>query len=143
MQRIMTWLLGAVCLFGINALAAQDKAQTMKTLPQQEQVYGWQLMSEQERYEHQEQMRKMKTAEEREAYRTQHHIRMQERARQQGVTLPDGRGSSGKRMGSGGGYGKKGGGDKKAGPLSGPALAFTWSIRYCNSGAGYCLVRLR
>lgn len=52
-------------------------------------VYGWQLMTEQERMEHREKMKSLKTREEREAYRLEHHMRMQERAKEKGVTLPD------------------------------------------------------
>ena len=55
----------------------------------EQQVYGWQLMSEQERNEHQIKMRSFKTEQEREAYRLEHHKRMQERARKRGVDLPD------------------------------------------------------
>ena len=75
----------------------------------QQQVYGFQLMTEQERIEHRAKMRSFKTAEERERYRLEHHKKMQERAKQQGVTLPDkplnggGRGMGG---GPGGGKGR-------------------------------------
>lgn len=52
-------------------------------------VYGWQLMTEQERAEHRAKMRSFNTEEEREAYRQEHHKRMQARAKEQGATLPD------------------------------------------------------
>lgn len=55
----------------------------------QDDVYGWQLMTEQERAEHRTKMQSMKTKEERERYRYEHHQKMQQRAKQQGVTLPD------------------------------------------------------
>lgn len=76
-------------------------------------VYGWQLMTEQERNEHRAKMRSFKTEQEREAYRIEHHKQMQERARQQGVVLPDpplqrGKGMQGR--GTGPGQGKGGGG---------------------------------
>ena len=80
-----------------------------------ETVYGYQLMTEQERAEHRAKMRSFKTEAEREAYRRQHHEMMQERARAQGVTLPDepmsrgqGRGM-GKGRGMGMGQGSSGG----------------------------------
>ena len=76
----------------------------------EETVYGYQLMTEQERAEHRTKMRSFNTEAEREAYRRQHHEMMQERARAQGVTLPDepmprgqGRGM-GKGQGQGQGY---------------------------------------
>lgn len=52
-------------------------------------IYGSQLMTRQERIEHRNRLREMKTEEERNAYRLEHHKRMQERARERGVTLPD------------------------------------------------------
>ena len=52
-------------------------------------VYGWQLMTEQERTEHRAKMQGFNTAEEREAYRREHHQRMQARAKEQGMKLPD------------------------------------------------------
>jgi len=53
-----------------------------------QQMYGYQLMTEQERVEHMARMRAATTAEEREQIRAEQHARMQERAREQGVTLP-------------------------------------------------------
>ncbi len=77
-------------------------------------VYGWQLMTEKERIEHRNKMQSMKTKEEREAYRSEHHMRMQERAKKRGVTLPDRPQPRGKGMReSGGGKGKGPGGGRK------------------------------
>lgn len=53
-----------------------------------ETVYGWQLMTEQEREEHRNKMRTLQTEKEREAYRQEHHERMEKRAKERGVTLP-------------------------------------------------------
>jgi len=52
-------------------------------------VYGWELMTEQERNEHREKMQSMHTEQEREAYRIEHHKMMQERAKERGVSLPE------------------------------------------------------
>ncbi|MDD2878927.1 MAG: hypothetical protein PHQ58_00690 [Rhodoferax sp.] len=52
-------------------------------------IYGSQLMTSQERTKYQAQMRTLKTEQEREAFRLEHHQQMQERARLQGVTLPE------------------------------------------------------
>jgi 1,2-phenylacetyl-CoA epoxidase catalytic subunit len=65
----------------VDQAPAQEKAQT--------QVYGSQLMTQQERTEHQAKMRAAKTTEEREQIRKEHHNSMQERAKEQGLTLPD------------------------------------------------------
>ena len=51
-------------------------------------VYGWQLMSQEERQAHQEKMRSMKTYEECKAYQDEHHSQMEARAKEQGKTLP-------------------------------------------------------
>jgi len=55
----------------------------------EEQIYGSELMTKQERMEHRTKMQNMKTMEERERYRMEHHKKMQERAKERGVTLPD------------------------------------------------------
>ncbi|MFO7603135.1 MAG: hypothetical protein R6X06_04885 [Gammaproteobacteria bacterium] len=93
----------------------------------QDEVYGWQLMSEQERAEHRAKMQSMKTAEERERFRYEHHQKMEQRAKERGVTLPEvardrmhdrdmdrdqegGRGGSMKGPMNGSGGGQRGGG---------------------------------
>ena len=93
MQKILGMLLAAVFLLGTGVFAAQQEEQ---------QAYGWQMMTEQERQEDKQQMRELKSGEERETYRYQHHKKMQGRARQQRVTLPETPGSYGKGMGPGG-----------------------------------------
>lgn len=67
-------------------------------LAQDEPIYGQQLMTEQERAEHREQMRNLRTEEEREAFRQEHHERMQQRAEERGVTLPEEPSQRGKGM---------------------------------------------
>ena len=54
----------------------------------EETIYGWQLMTKQERIEHRKKMRSFTSEQEREAYRQEHHKKMQARAKEQGVTLP-------------------------------------------------------
>ena len=87
-------------------------AVTGNSLFAEDQIYGSQLMTQQERQEHRAKMQSMKTKEERERYRMEHHKKMQERAKQQGVTLPDKPPSSGsgKGNGNGGGWGPGGNG---------------------------------
>ncbi|MEX2365959.1 MAG: hypothetical protein WD601_05100 [Pseudohongiellaceae bacterium] len=67
-------------------------------LAQDEPIYGQQLMSEQERAEHREQMRNLRTEQERDAFRQEHHERMQQRAEERGITLPEEPGQRGKGM---------------------------------------------
>ena len=89
---------------------------TQKSISE-ESVYGWNMMTEQERIDHREILRNLKTTEERERYRIEHHNKMQQRANEMGMTVPDmprhrmredsGMGSgSGYRSGSGAGAGK-------------------------------------
>lgn len=110
-------LTGIFVMSDITVLAA-DQERTQEQLQTQEQVYGSQLMTTQEREEYRASMRTAKTSEEQEIIRNEHHERMQERAREMGVTLPDeppehgmqrGMGSGGG-MGNGGGMGSGGGG---------------------------------
>ena len=79
-----------------------------------EQVYGWQLMTQQERAEHRQKMQGFNTFEERETYRLEHHKLMQERAREQGMNLPDVPLPQGRGIGGGQGMGPGGmGGGKR------------------------------
>jgi hypothetical protein len=103
----------SLLLVGSVALAADKvQAQDQTRLQDQEQIYGSQLMTEQERLEHRNMMRTLKTQEEREAYRLEHHKKMQVRAKEKGVTLPEEPLPQGRMMkgtGAGGGMGPGGG----------------------------------
>lgn len=98
---------------GVTLAADPLPTQAQPQEQEQEQVYGSQLMTDQERVEYRARMRATKTPEEREQVRKEHHRTMQERAKAQGVTLPDEppaigglRGSQGMGMGPGGGRGR-------------------------------------
>lgn len=75
---VITAILSGVLLFPVFSVQAGN----------QEQVYGWQLMTDEERTEHMSTMQGLKTPEEREAYQMQHQARMQQRAQEQDITLP-------------------------------------------------------
>ena len=72
----------------------------------QEQIYGSQMMTEQERNEYRARMQAAKTNEEREQIRMQHHERMQERAQSQGLSMPETPPPRGGGMGGGKGRSK-------------------------------------
>ncbi|MBT9499624.1 MAG: hypothetical protein IV092_00160 [Burkholderiaceae bacterium] len=77
---------GAILATSMGTIAqtpAPVQAQT------QQNIYGSQLMTVQERNEHQQQMRALKTQQERDQFRSEHHTKMLERAKERGVTLPD------------------------------------------------------
>lgn len=96
-------LSGALALSIGLALAAEPAV-----APAQEQVYGSQLMTPKDRAAHRAKLRTAKTAEEKAQIRAEHHERMQERAQQLGVTIPEtppARGG-GMGMGPGGGGGR-------------------------------------
>lgn len=88
--------------------------------PASSDLFGSQMMTEQERVEQRERMRNARSSEERERIRAEHHERMKVRARERGVTLPDeppmdGRGAgkgAGMGGGMGGGMGPGGGGGR-------------------------------
>lgn len=86
----------------------QTQTQVQAQTKSQEQIYGSQLMTRQERITFRNRLRAAKTAEEREQIRLEHHKQMQQRAKERGVTLPDTPppvGGGGMRMGSGPGGG--------------------------------------
>lgn len=93
---------GMVCAADEVKARAQDQTQDQTRTRLQDQIYGSQLMTEQERLEHRNRMRSFKTEEERNTYRLEHHNRMQERAKAKGVTLPDEPPMRGGPMGPGG-----------------------------------------
>jgi hypothetical protein len=83
--------LASTLIFSANlALAADQIKDQTKTQDQtQDQIFGSQLMTEQERLEHRNKMRSLKTETEREAFQLEHHKLMQARAKEKGVTLPE------------------------------------------------------
>ena len=98
---IATAITGVLALSsGFAAAAGQERTQQAQ---KQQQVYGSQLMTKQERIEQRSKMRAAKTAEEREQIRKEHHERMEERAKERGVTLSDEPPARGGGMGSGAG----------------------------------------
>lgn len=102
--------LAAALLLVTHVAISADKEQTKDQVQQRDQdrIYGSQLMTEQERIEHRTKMRSLKTAEEREAYLKEHHKKMQERAKEKGVKLPDEPPMRGGMMGGPGGMGPGG-----------------------------------
>lgn len=92
--RTMTTAVALVVL-AIGSAYAQDSTP----------IYGSQLMTQQERMEYRNQMRTLKTQEERNTFRLDHHKRMQERAKDKGLTLPDTPPERGAGMGPGAGGG--------------------------------------
>ena len=65
----------------------QRRAQTQQQVRDRE-IYGYQLMTPQERDAYRARMRTAKTAEERERIRNEHHVAMQARAKERGLTIP-------------------------------------------------------
>lgn len=112
---------GVAAATSMSALA-QTTSQTQTQT--QERVYGSQLMTVQERNEYQQRMRELKTVQERDQFRKEHHVKMQDRAKERGVTLPDepparGKGAGprdGVRPGTGQGAGPRGPGGGAARP---------------------------
>lgn len=94
MYRYLTGVVLVGLLVLPTVLIAAEEVTPQSTAPVakkqvREQIYGSQLMSRQERLEHRNKLRAAKTAEEREQIRKEHHEKMQQRAKERGVTLPD------------------------------------------------------
>ena len=92
---------------GIAIAADQDRSQ--QQIQTQEQIYGSQMMTPQEREAYRLKMRAAKTVEEREQIRKEHHERMKTLAKERGITLPDEPPARGGGMGPGSGMGPGGG----------------------------------
>ena len=78
---------GLVFAEDIDLLGSQEEIQTRVEM--QDQLYGSELMTPQERIEQRAKMRAANSAEERALIRQEHHQRMEVRAREKGVTLPE------------------------------------------------------
>ena len=112
MNKSISALLAGAMVFVLGssvAMAADQKQERDQTRDQSREkvIYGYQLMTAQEREQYQAQMRNAKTAEERERLRKEHHEKMQARAKQRGVMLPDmpPKRGGGMNQGNGMGYG--------------------------------------
>ncbi|MHB1184353.1 MAG: hypothetical protein ACYC4A_06605 [Desulfobulbia bacterium] len=106
----------AVLALSLGIAAAADQVRAQQQIQTQEQIYGSQMMTQQEREEYRLKMRAAKTVGEREKLRKEHHERMKTLAKERGVTLPDeppamggGMGPGGGGMGPGSGMGTGGG----------------------------------
>jgi hypothetical protein len=85
-----------------------------QSTPKSEPIYGYRMMSDQERNEYRERMRSARSGQERQAIRDEHRKLMEVRAKERGVTLPGPRGPRA------GGPGPRGGGPGAAmGPGAG------------------------
>lgn len=113
-MRHVRKLTAAAVAAALMALAIPAHAAEEAPKPKSEPIYGYRMMTDQERNEFRERMRNAKSAEERQAIRDEHHKAMQARAKERGVTLPDQ--PRGPGAGKGPGYGPGGG----KGPGGGP-----------------------
>jgi len=104
------WLLPLAAGMMVMSPLVVGAEQAPQQVKQQEQVYGSQLMTQEERMAFRAKMRSAKTQEEREKIRAEHHEQMKARAKERGVTLPDAPPAMGGGMGPGGGGMGPGGG---------------------------------
>jgi hypothetical protein len=109
MKRIALTAAAAAIALTSTLGFAQDKQQTQQqakqTAQSRDQIYGSQLMTQQERNEYSARMRSAKTQQERDQIRAEHHASMQARAKERGVTLPAAPPTKRSAQGTGPGYG--------------------------------------
>lgn len=119
MKPTMLYLVAGALLASAHTSFAQDRTQdpanTRAETVRDRDIYGYQLMTPEERTEYRGRMRAAQSAEERQRIRAEHHAQMQERAKERGIALPDmpsgpagrggGMGPGGGMMGPGGGMG--------------------------------------
>ncbi len=92
LRKVLMISIAASALLLSNAQAIKQmwaSDQTAQEAREQERIYGSQLMTEQERTEYLKKISTATDAEERGKIRQEHHALMDERARTQGVVLPD------------------------------------------------------
>lgn len=126
MTTLKRHLLAAAVAGLLTAIAgpvAAAEQTAAKPAAKSEPIYGYQLMTPQERDEYRAKMRSAASVAERQAIRDEHHAAMVERAKERGVTLPDrppAAGGPGQGRGPGMGPGGRMGPPAGRGPGYGP-----------------------
>ena len=119
----MTQLAAAAVMAAAMLMMTATLFAAEQSTPKSEPIYGYRMMSDQERNEYREKMRSARSGQERQAIRDEHRKLMEARAKERGVTLPGPRGGGpGAAMGPGAGMGPGGGMGPRAGmgPGKGP-----------------------
>ncbi len=75
-------------LLTIGSALAQNQSRAQEQIRDRD-IYGYQMMTQQERNEYRNRMRTAATVQERERIREEHHAQMVERAKERGVKLPE------------------------------------------------------
>ncbi|MFO7965560.1 MAG: hypothetical protein R6U50_16670 [Desulfobacterales bacterium] len=88
---------------GFASASDQERARERIHMQEQTQIYGSRLMTPEERTQFHERMRAAETEQDREQIRNEHHEMIQERAKERGITMPDGTPAGEHRMNSGAG----------------------------------------
>lgn len=95
-SQMLVFVIAGLLMLPTGMVIAADEKQKPEQAKQQVQVqeqdkmiYGWQLMTPQERKEHRAKMLSLKTEQERLAYQNEHHKLMQQRAKERGLSIPD------------------------------------------------------
>ena len=113
------WLLPLLLSAAFAAHAADQSASAPQKKQVTQQIYGYQLMTPEERTEYRAKMRSTQTAEERQQVCEEHHAKMLERAKEKGVTLPAAPRCGAGRLGPRRGGGRGPGGGPGMGPGAG------------------------
>ena len=101
-----------------NAPASAQDTPSNKT-QQRQTIYGYQMMTDEERNEYREKMRSTKTAQERQTLRDEHRATMEARMKERGIEPGQMRGRGAGPMGPGTGQGRGVGGPGSGGPGAG------------------------
>jgi hypothetical protein len=79
--------MGVLLTLGSALAQNQDQSRAQQQIRDRD-IYGYQMMTSQERNEYRNRMRTATTAEERERVRAEHHAQMLARAKERGMKLP-------------------------------------------------------
>lgn len=91
MNRLLLSTLSVAVLGAVagSVLAANPNVNSAQDQVSDQDIYGYQLMTPEERNAHRSQMQSAKTSADRDRMRTEHQAAMQNRAKERGITLPD------------------------------------------------------
>lgn len=118
-RRLLAAAVAGALSIVAGVTAAAEQAAAEKPAVKSEPIYGYQMMTPQERDEYRAKMRNARSVTERQAIRDEHHATMVERAKERGLSLPD-RPTGAGPYGPGPGRGPGGAGPR--GPGMGPGM---------------------
>lgn len=121
-RTLMAAAVAAASMMTVTVSLFAAEQPSVSAARKSEPIYGYRMMSDQERNDYREKMRSARSAGERQSIRDEHRKQMQSRAKERGVTMPDTPRGPGAGIGPGAGMGPGPGMSPGAGMVPGAGM---------------------